>query len=83
VAHPPALKRFYLSSTLFPTLMGGGSESFRSAAYEGGRVVMPMMTDRADEQARVDRQAKTKAEQPAEGQPKFGKRNQAKQPVTV
>jgi len=44
---------------------------------------MPMMTDRADEQARVDRQVKTKAEQPAEGQPKFGKRNQAKQPVTV
>jgi hypothetical protein len=44
---------------------------------------MPMMTDRADEQARVDRQAKTKAEQPAEGQPKFGKRSRAKQPVTV
>ena len=48
-------------------------------------VVMPMLTDKANEQAKADRQAK--AEQPAkpvaESQPKAGKRSRAKQPVTA
>jgi DNA polymerase-3 subunit beta len=53
-------------------------------------VVMPMMTDKANEQAKADREAKAKAEastEPAESQPEAekpkAKRNRVKQPVTA
>jgi len=50
-------------------------------------VVMPMLTDKANEQAKADRQAKAEtteqAEPEAESQPKATKRSRAKQPVTA
>ena len=75
---------FKLTNSYAPTL-------FTTDGYQ--LVVMPMMTDKANEQARADRQAKAKAEQPteqaepvaetAESQPKATKRSRAKEPVTV
>jgi hypothetical protein len=69
---------FKLTNSYSPTL-------FTTDGYQ--LVVMPMMTDKANEQARADREAKAKAEQPtepvAESQPKATKRSRAKQPVTV
>ena len=44
-------------------------------------VVMPMLTNEANEQATADREAKAKAEKPAE--PAKGKPSRAKQPVTA
>jgi len=47
-------------------------------------VVMPMLTDKANEQAKADRQAKAEpVAETAESQPKAGKRSRAKQPVTA
>jgi len=52
-------------------------------------VVMPMLTDKANEQAKADREAKAEAEptEPAESQPEAtkpkAKRSRAKQPVTA
>jgi DNA polymerase-3 subunit beta len=45
-------------------------------------VVMPMLTDRANEQAKADREAKPEATEPAD-KPKKAKRSRAKQPVTA
>ena len=60
---------FSLTNAYSPTL-------FSADGYQ--LVVMPMLTDKANEQAKADREAKVKAEKPAE--PK-AKPNRAKQPA--
>jgi DNA polymerase-3 subunit beta len=45
-------------------------------------VVMPMLTDRANEQAKADREAKPETTEPAE-KPKKAKRSRAKEPVAA
>jgi len=66
---------FKLTNSYSPTL-------FTTDGYQ--LVVMPMVTDKANEQAKADREAKAKAEPVAEPatEPK-GKRSRAKEPVTA
>ena len=66
---------FSLTNAYSPTL-------FSADGYQ--LVVMPMLTDKANEQAKADREAKAEAEKPAEpvAEPK-AKRSRAKQPVTA
>jgi DNA polymerase-3 subunit beta len=65
---------FSLTSASSPTL-------FSVDGYQ--LVVMPMMTDKANEQAKADREAKGEAEPTEPANKPKGKRSRAKQPATA